>query len=289
MKYLGTLLAMVLLATPMWAEDTDHEVEISVQDSCLVKYAMLRDHFKGDAVTYDMTGKLVGGAAGADWEKDDLLLLLHAKVTRTSIVLEASRFDHSWDPATQLTTMENGHKLTITIERNPEFKDEDDTERILGKIFVAREVFPRFLYQEPTPDCPPEGTAGKPKGYVCKMKVGVAPPAVAVKPVAVNGGPDAFIPEDEILRVGQGVSAPRVQHQVELRCPDVPSDIAGDVLLSIVVGADGRAHNITVQRPLGHGCDEKAVEAIKKWTFVPSVRDGRPVSVRVNIEMSVKR
>ncbi len=39
--------------------------------------------------------------------------------------------------------------------------------------------------------------------------------------------------------------------------------------LSLTVGSDGRAHDIKVVKRLGHGLDEKAVEAVAMWTFDP--------------------
>ncbi|HKN35382.1 MAG TPA: TonB family protein [Terriglobales bacterium] len=34
--------------------------------------------------------------------------------------------------------------------------------------------------------------------------------------------------------------------------------------------------------------DEKAVEAVRKWRFEPAEKDGRPVAVQVNIEVSFR-
>jgi len=38
----------------------------------------------------------------------------------------------------------------------------------------------------------------------------------------------------------------------------------------------GKATNIRVQRSLGLGLDEKAIEAVKQWKFKPGYRDGNP-------------
>jgi TonB family protein len=34
------------------------------------------------------------------------------------------------------------------------------------------------------------------------------------------------------------------------------------------------------------GLDEKAIEAIRRWRFEPGRKDGTPVAVQVNIEVS---
>jgi hypothetical protein len=38
-------------------------------------------------------------------------------------------------------------------------------------------------------------------------------------------------------------------------------------------------------KPLGYGLSEKAIEAVMKYRFKPAMKDGKPVPVRVNIEV----
>jgi len=41
-----------------------------------------------------------------------------------------------------------------------------------------------------------------------------------------------------------------------------------------------------VVRSLGLRLDEKAIEAVRKWSFEPAMRDGQPVAVQVHVEVS---
>jgi TonB family protein len=43
-----------------------------------------------------------------------------------------------------------------------------------------------------------------------------------------------------------------------------------------------------VQRSLGMGLDDKALEAVRTWRFEPALKDGRPVAVQVNIEVNFR-
>jgi len=36
------------------------------------------------------------------------------------------------------------------------------------------------------------------------------------------------------------------------------------------------------------GLDEKAIAAVNKWRFQPATLDGRPVAVRISVEMSFR-
>ena len=62
----------------------------------------------------------------------------------------------------------------------------------------------------------------------------------------------------------------------------------GSVLLWLVVGPEGRPHNIRIQRSLGMGLDEKAISAVNTWRFQPATLNGQPVAVEVNVEVSFR-
>jgi protein TonB len=85
-----------------------------------------------------------------------------------------------------------------------------------------------------------------------------------------------------------GVSVPRVIFDPEPEYTEEARKVKqqGNVLLSCVVGADGLVHNARVQRPLGLGLDQKAVEAVRRWKFEPSKLNGKPVAVQILVEVN---
>ena len=91
-------------------------------------------------------------------------------------------------------------------------------------------------------------------------------------------------------RVGGGVSAPRVLYAPDPEFSDEArrSKYQGTVLLWLVVGPDGRTHDIRVQRSLGMGLDEKAIEAVQRWKFEPARKDGVAVAVEVAVEVNFR-
>jgi TonB family protein len=62
--------------------------------------------------------------------------------------------------------------------------------------------------------------------------------------------------------------------------------VEGTVVLTIVLGADGRIHDIRTVRGLPHGLTETSIEAAQKIRFHPAVQNGKPVSVRATLEFS---
>jgi hypothetical protein len=61
------------------------------------------------------------------------------------------------------------------------------------------------------------------------------------------------------------------------------SGVAGMSLYHVVLGADGRPQEIAVARPIGFGLDESAVDSIRKATFSPAIKDGKPVPVLLDL------
>jgi len=62
--------------------------------------------------------------------------------------------------------------------------------------------------------------------------------------------------------------------------------VQGIVKLSVVIGADGQVREAKVVQPLEPSLDEKAIAAVKNWKFAPATKDGRPVTVQVDVEVS---
>jgi protein TonB len=60
----------------------------------------------------------------------------------------------------------------------------------------------------------------------------------------------------------------------------------GVVTVSIIVDKKGRPQNVHVTKGVGHGLDEKAVEAVKKYRFIPAKENGKPVAVGMNVEVN---
>ncbi len=94
----------------------------------------------------------------------------------------------------------------------------------------------------------------------------------------------------EPYRVGGDVSAPSVAQKVDPQYTEEArkAKISGQVVLSMTVGVDGMAHDISVTRSLDSGLDLKAVEAVQQWHFNPGKLKGEPVPVKATIEINFR-
>ncbi|HEX6834975.1 MAG TPA: energy transducer TonB, partial [Polyangia bacterium] len=57
--------------------------------------------------------------------------------------------------------------------------------------------------------------------------------------------------------------------------------LSGTVVLEFDVDDKGVVGNVVVTQPAGHGFDEAAVAAVKKFVFAPAMNDRTPVPARV--------
>lgn len=86
-------------------------------------------------------------------------------------------------------------------------------------------------------------------------------------------------------RPGSGIAPPGLLREVR---PDYTEEarrrgIEGDVVLEIVVRADGMVGHVKVLQGLGGGLDQRAIDAVRQWRFSPARRFGTPVDVMVEV------
>jgi TonB family protein len=91
-------------------------------------------------------------------------------------------------------------------------------------------------------------------------------------------------------KVGGNVSAPVPTYEPQPSYSDQArrAKLKGTVVLEIVVDAQGNVSDVRVQKSLGKGLEEKAVEAVSKWKFHPATREGVPVPVIIDVEVAFR-
>lgn len=62
----------------------------------------------------------------------------------------------------------------------------------------------------------------------------------------------------------------------------------GVVVMSVIITDKGEMEDLHIVKPLGHGLDEKAMEAARQYRFAPALRWGIPVPHRIKIEINFR-
>lgn len=60
----------------------------------------------------------------------------------------------------------------------------------------------------------------------------------------------------------------------------------GIVVLKILINKAGNVVRVRLERALGMGLDQNAMEGVKNWRFSPATHNGQPVAVEMNIEVA---
>jgi len=91
-----------------------------------------------------------------------------------------------------------------------------------------------------------------------------------------------------VYQTGSGVTAPVLIHEVLPQFSEEArkARFQGTVLLQTIVRRDGSVQVIHVVRSLGYGLDDEAIRAAEQWVFAPGMKNGRPVDVPINIEVT---
>jgi len=102
---------------------------------------------------------------------------------------------------------------------------------------------------------------------------------------AVSAKTDYRPKDPTVLRQGQVDQKAKLLSNFEPASNDFAQDagVAGMCLYHTVIGTDGKPGEISVARPIGFGLDESAVEAIRKASFQPAIKDGKPVPVVLDL------
>ena len=58
----------------------------------------------------------------------------------------------------------------------------------------------------------------------------------------------------------------------------LPSGTRGDVIVDVVIDAQGHIAKSTMEHGLGYGVDEAVLATVQQWTFQPATRNGVPVA-----------
>jgi TonB family protein len=107
-------------------------------------------------------------------------------------------------------------------------------------------------------------------------------------PAGGSGGTDQIEPVEQVAN--GSVAAPTLILKFEPEYSEEArvAKLSGSVLLSIEIDRTGHAVNMAVVKGIGMGLDERAVQAVNQWRFLPAMKDGKPVAVWAQVEVNFR-
>jgi protein TonB len=142
-----------------------------------------------------------------------------------------------------------------------------------------------ILVDTPTENPVPPGTQVKPYEIGDELLPGVPGPPVT------GGTPDGVGFDDSPGPKGPVYTQLKL---VDFKKPVYPPHclrlgIQGRVVVRALVGEDGRPQEVSVMKSSGDvTLDQSAIDAVKRWRFAPSLRNGTPVRAWVKVPVDFK-
>jgi TonB family protein len=93
---------------------------------------------------------------------------------------------------------------------------------------------------------------------------------------------------ETVYEPGNGADLPKVVKWVRAQytADSMRRRVKGAVLLQCVVNREGMPTRVEVIQHLDDDIDKEAVHALQQWRFEPRTKDGKPVSVRIQVKMA---
>ena len=95
-------------------------------------------------------------------------------------------------------------------------------------------------------------------------------------------------PEEHVYDLAGDIAPPRVTKQVS---PEYPQSlhgvrVEGTVGIGLIISSKGMPNDPKVVKSLEKDIDQCALDAVKQWRFAPAKKEGKPVAVRITIEIA---
>lgn len=102
-----------------------------------------------------------------------------------------------------------------------------------------------------------------------------------------NNQPSCEVPSNP----SSGVTPP---HIIDSPGPDFPPGAEADrreklVILSVIVGTNGRACGPEIKQSPGPDFDRAALNALRHWQWKPAMKSGKPLAVSISVEMHFRK
>jgi TonB family protein len=257
MSYKSRLLIAVIVLTQITAHAD------SLKDALDQKYKKhvlaLRSPFTHGDQKFDSNGQPLNPATTKDsWLIFGGFYVEKIELSPEMLRMEGPRVGLSGEKKDDKTILVPvGKPVKVEIHLDHPLQSADEVRDILGRVF--------YLDNEALEHARPEYRRAGDKGLEPTFKIGKKDPS---DKETVNAPRAVYTPEPEF---SEAARKKRFQ---------------GTVLLNVVINEEGNISRIRVQKSLGLGLDENAVESMKSWRFKPATRNGQPVAVEMNIEVS---
>jgi TonB family protein len=250
----------------------------------LVRHTFILRNFYIDAkLRFDTTGALISPGTPGFGPTDGRVYVKEVELGPNQLTIRGERPISIFDPGTGDTTLLGLHrKVEIDLQLPPDKPADQSVEPLLDRIFFTSSEADAFTCSADEEKAFRERML-RSKAFISAKKDDGGGNNSGGQPrqLCYPGGTRAYI-------AGGGIDAPK-----PLKTPDPNNPIgvsAGHtnkiVVLAVVVDVTGKCSSMVVIGPGATVFDVAAIEAVKRWKFVPASYQGKPVAAAINVEVT---
>ena len=253
-----------------------------------------RTFYGGAKVRYRSNGQAIHAGKPGAWTLDAEVLCKQLTVKHRKVVIEGRRLYFLYKKRRKRLVPYLGPKVEIDIATGKAPVTLSLLQSEIAKVFVTGNENSLLFIPDYWKNYLLRQAAEPPKP--AKPKI-VAVPLAAITGL-LNGAAKPSQPTPKPLKplpTPQKKENGKVTAPVPTHVPEPPytgqarvAKIEGNVLLAMIVNAAGKVTRVSIVRPVGMGLDDSAAQTVKKWRFKPATRNGKPVAVKVKVEVAFK-
>jgi len=272
MRAIGAAVLLLILARLPVSAQTDAQKAFAdaLGKSLKKNIVTLRSFDERNELSFDAAGNPQGTSKLGTWIFDSKIEVSGVRMKPDHLEIEGKRLWVASGAKDKWKYIRSGDRARVRIEIAPN-EEPQKIQAAINRVFVPATESMANLVPEEWKGFFRGEQHQKPAEDLCK-------------------GCSEVIDGVTVYRVGGGVTPPRAIHAPDPAYDDRArqSKYQGTVVLWAIVTPEGRLEKVAIQRALGLGLDEKAVEAVRTWTFEPATKNGVPVASQINIEVTFR-
>jgi TonB family protein len=251
-RTMQTLMLLLTLGLAIPLCGADQQATSTIINKTYRGQRMLLRTFYADAkVQYGADGRVIDGGTPGPLTLDAYIQPKDFKLKGSQLVIRGNRLYFIYDKKLGKLTPRRGPKVEVDIATGNGAANVSALQDEIAKVFImGRESLVNFVpsFWKDFLLHPDKQTHEKPCGALFSAGGKSVPPTPLYKPEPAE-------PIDALA-----------------------AHVQGTVVLSIIIGENGRVQRARIVRPLGMGVDDSAIRTVETWKFKPASRDGRPIA-----------
>lgn len=252
-------------------KDLEHQLRTIYQNKLL----SLRSPYFGSLLTFDSSGVLLNRQVAGPWSTCGLIQAKKIRLNSDAIQIDGKRVLLVLRPGVSDSTTK-----APTLEAAPMATDEDVHIRIETSSLNIQSINSALVHAFEGGSLL-ERVAAYWKPFLPDIKNSASSPPRVV----------GMLEENRPVYSGSSqIQAPRAIYTPDPEYSDAArrSGLQGVALVQLIVNENGFPEVLEIVRSLGQGLDLEAILAVSHWKFQPALRDGKPLAVVINVEVTFK-